>query len=202
LGLIAAVFHFYPMVAAADASIVAGDTAMAAPQTADEILKNIRAIVDHGDLADEQFYAEKLGVVMKGTEIGVITFPDKLCGLAMGFTRKREIGQLFYYSDIPWYFSQFDGRRADCGRPYTKVFASKGLIRVFGTVVVDHKKICISESDVKRFFRSGKYVHDRGIFEMQYPANSVIATNVAIYSTSSKHQCVVSIDFYQNPDQE
>ena len=74
MGLFATALNVHSIVALADASI-AGGQSIPPPKDADEIVKNLRDIIDHGDLADEQYFADKLGVVMKGGEIGWMTVP-------------------------------------------------------------------------------------------------------------------------------
>jgi hypothetical protein len=198
LRLITVALHFYSMGAMADDSIIAGKTKIRPLLTADEIVKNIRAIVDHGDLADEQYYAEKLGVVMEGGEIGSVTEPDFPCGLGVASKRERMIEQRFYYKDVPWYFTSWFGRNQVCDRPYAKAFLPNGLIEVVGKLMIDTKRICITEDNLRKYFKSGEYFNERGGFRVKY---SVVAHNTIYFeaaSPSSSPQCAVYVNFYQN----
>lgn len=71
-------------VPASDPAVVAGNNKISPPKTADEILERIRTLSDHGDLADEEFYAEKLGVKMEGANVSKARILDQNCGSAMG----------------------------------------------------------------------------------------------------------------------
>ena len=197
LSFIVSVFHFNSISALADTT-VAGDAKIPPPQNVDEIVKNIRAIIDHGDLADEQFYAEKLGLVMLGGEIGPVLEPDFACGPGMASKRKRVIEQRFYYKNVPSYFSPRFGRNPVCDHPYAKAFLSNGLIEVVGSIMIDANKMCITEDDFRGYFKSGEYSNERGGFRVKYSVATGNVISLDVASPSSKPQCAVYIDLYQN----
>ena len=198
LCLATVVFHSHPMVAMADGNIVGDENIVAPPKTADGIVKRIRAIVDHGDLADEQYYAETLGVVMEGGAIGSMTEPDSPCGLMAASKREKMIEQRFYYKDVPWYFTSWFGRSRTCDRPYSKAFLSNGLIEVVGTLMVDAKKVCLTEDDLKKYFKYGQYLNERGGFKVKYSISGQNVISLEITSPSSAPRCAVYVNLYQN----
>jgi hypothetical protein len=183
---------------ASDSSVTAGNGKIPPPKTASEILQRIREIVDHGDLADEEFYAERLGVGMVGTKLGEIRVPDKSCGPAMGGGDvRKEIGQYFYYSKIPKYFDEYYGRRSDCDRPFLKVTKEKGVISVSSEISIDTRAICILEGDVKKYFPSAIYSEYRGMMRMKYAAQNNQGINLEMESTWQQPRCIDYIGFHQ-----
>lgn len=180
-----------------NAEVAFGGKDVAPPATTEEIVKNIRAIVDHDDLEDINFYSEKLGVVMKGDEIGEVRIPDAPCGLSSNKNYRTGVGQYFHFSKIPWYFVANDGMQLHCGRPYRKEFKQNGEVEIFASARLDPREICITEGDVKRFFKDGRYSLDRGVFEMHYTSSNDGGINLEIASTSQKPQCLIYVGFHQ-----
>ncbi|MBN3744418.1 hypothetical protein G3N96_03050 [Burkholderia sp. Se-20373] len=191
------IFCFCLPIFYANAEVEFGGKDVAPPTTADDVLKNILAIVDHGDLGDVKFYSEKLGVVMKGDGVGEVRIPDAPCGLSSDKTYRSGVGQYFYFSKIPWYFSSYDGIRSWCDRPYRKEFKQDGEVEIFSRARFDQSKICISEDNVKRFFKDGSYSLDRGVFEMSYTSPNVGGITLEMASTSQKPQCLIYVGFHQ-----
>jgi hypothetical protein len=196
--LVVAAFNFHPLIAKADGGLVVSAITASPPQAADEIVKNIRAIADHGDLADEQYYAEKLGVVMVGNEIGSVAEPDSPCGLGVVSKRERMIEQQFYYKDVPWYFTSWFGRNQRCDRPYAKAFLSNGLIEVVASLMIDAKKVCVTQDDLKKYFKTAEYVNERGGFKFKYSVSEQNVISVEATSPSSMPKCAVYVNFFQN----
>ncbi|WP_175821178.1 hypothetical protein [Burkholderia sp. BCC0419] len=190
-------FCFCLSISCSNAEVVFGGGDVAPPTMADEIMKNIRAIVDHDDLGDVNFYSEKLGITMKGNGIGEIRIPDAPCGLSSDKNYRIGVGQYLHFSKIPWYFVEYDGVQPHCDRPYRKEFKKNGEVEIFFHVQLNQEKICISEGDVKRFFRDGGYSLDRGVFEMRYTPPNDDGINLEMASTSQKPQCLIYVGFHQ-----
>lgn len=182
----------------AKATVVSGEARTAPPKDAEEIVKNIRAIVDHGDLADEEFLSEKLGLTMTSGPIDDAMEPDFSCGLGVSSERNRIIEQRFSYASVPWYFTGWFGRNRVCDRPYVKVYLPNGLIEVVATIMVDFKKVCVKEGDIKKYFKSATYTIERGGFRVRYSVDGRNAVSIEIASPSSSPECAVYVNFYQN----
>jgi hypothetical protein len=198
LCLMVVLFHINSAVVMADDIAVEDQTSNSSPQTADQIVKRIRAIVDHGDLADEEYYAEKLGAIIQGGKINSVVEPDFACGLGIASNRERLVEQRFYYKDVPWYFASWFGRNRVCDHPYEKIFLQNGRIEVVGKLVIDAKKICITKDDLKKYFKSGEFRDDRGGFGLNYSISKENDISLEVISPSSSPKCAVYINFYQN----
>ncbi|NIF69889.1 hypothetical protein F3J16_06740 [Burkholderia sp. Ap-962] len=165
---------------------------------ADEIVRNLRAIIDHGDLTDEQFFSEKLDIGLSGGKIETVAEPDFSCGLGMSQSKEKLVEQRFYYSNLPSYFAQWFGRSHVCDFPYVKVFRKDGSIKVISRLVVDTNKICITAGSIRRYFRGVDYSTERGGFRIKYIARQGNPVSVEFSSPSSQPMCSGYINFYQN----
>jgi hypothetical protein len=201
MGLFATALNVHSIVALADASI-AGGQSIPPPKDADEIVKNLRDIIDHGDLADEQYFADKLGVVMKGGEIGWMTVPIPCGGTSDPYSHERKLEQRFGYIDVPWYFDEHFGRSSRCDQPYVKEFLSNGLISVSGQVNINTDRVCVTQNDLKKYFEAGDYSSRGRGFIMKYIYRGRNSIFLTIWSTFNKSQCASLISVWQNPKEE
>lgn len=103
---------------------------------------------------------------------GLFTFSDSI-----------KTNRALYYSSIPWFFDKAYGRKSNCGLPYSKAIVSNSLYSINAQIVINRKKICITESDVRKYFLNGSifkngwdYSKHKSMFKngMQYFKNGLV----------------------------
>ncbi|WP_321903217.1 hypothetical protein [Burkholderia cenocepacia] len=166
------------------------------PQTIEQILTNLRELVDHGDLADVQFFANKLGVVMKGFPVQHLTIPSQGCVRLP----THEIGQYFNYIKIPYFIEPWNVSGTCNTYGYTKEFLSNGRVWVNTSIDIDVKKICITEDDIKKYIPESKITIERNRFIARYhnQDRSINAVDMTILSAPPTWTCIGGVNFYQN----
>ncbi|MGQ7936050.1 hypothetical protein [Paraburkholderia sp. D1E] len=196
LTFIAGILNFHSMLTLADAT-TERETGKFTPKNPDEIAKNIYDLVTHDELADEQYYSEKMDVVMKGGEKGWVKDPAP-CGLALIPKIDLKLEQRFSYSEIPWFFNKNYGRNFRCDQPYIKEFLPNGKIAVRAGMEIDFNKACITKGDLKKYFTKAIFSPDRGGFTMKYLQQGENSIYIEIWSTALEKKCVTSITLKQN----
>lgn len=169
------------------------------------VLRKITEIVDRGDLADERFYESELDISMGGGEVRHVTGYEDLQYLrSMPYPGSAKYHdwdvQQYYYTTIPDYFDEEFGRDGAYVRPYAKAFLPNGKIGVVASIVLDTKKICITENDVKSELKDNySYSESRGMFKIKYMGKSQNDIQVEMISTYTlPTRCVKYVNFNQN----
>ena len=178
------------------------------PRNADEILQNLRDIVERGNLADEQYYSRKLGVVMKEANATWFKWhsPCEVVGVPAPLFSGSKDERALYYSSVPWYFSKKSGMRPDCDIPYTKQLPVNGITRVDASISIDYGKVCITEDDIHKYFKNGStsesmYQYRKNgflvreideVYEKWATNNTNGPTKIYMFTETSGRKCMLS----------
>ena len=125
------------------------------------------------------------------------------CGLSSPPPKTElKLVQRFGYEDIPWYFEPHFGRNYRCNQPYVKDFLPSGSVAVQGELLIDWNKICVTEDDLKKYFKDGDYSIERGGVVMKYIYQNKNLISLEVWTTAKERKCVTHVFFNQNHDEE
>lgn len=143
-----------------------------AKDAVDDIMSRLVKISEHGDLKDDRFFGEAMGIKMIGYPSQKVPFSYYACGIS-----PEPISSVirYRYIETPDFLvkSNADASKAPCEYQFLKKIDDSGVV-IQSTAKLDLRpnKVCITASDVLSLFKTASYeIH-------QYSANSnIVAYN-------------------------
>ena len=119
--------------------------------TVDDVMSRLVKISKHGDLKDDKFFGDVMGIKM----IGFLAKEAPISFYACGVSPERVGTAIKYqYVEVPWFLGGADKGKKPCEYGYLKEINSAGeVVSAVARLNILPNKVCITKSEVDGYFK-------------------------------------------------
>ncbi len=116
----------------------------------DDVMSRLVKISEHGNLKDDNFFGETMGIKMIGFSEKSTPITFYACGVSPG-----PVGDSikYQYAQVPWFLGGADKHKKPCEYGYLKEIDAAGKVtKTVARLNILPDKVCITKSEINKYF--------------------------------------------------